>query len=106
MSSSKTIEMNIIMKNLLIIIAIVLITLGAFSFFKSDEYIGFYYPDTNNLSSDIQSLNSFESLEECKSWINEQVSKYNPSGSGYDYECGKNCDLSKDKPYICEETLK
>lgn len=78
---------------------------GTLSFLKGDSYIGFYYPDANNLLNDIQSSDSFDSLEMCRDWVDEQVLKYNPDGSGYDYECGKNCDLSGGKPYICEETL-
>lgn len=93
------------MKPLLIIIAVALIAWGVFSFLKSDEYVGFYYPDASNLLSDIQSPGSFDSLELCRDWVDEQVSKYNPDGTGYDYECGKNCKLSGGKPYVCEETL-
>lgn len=93
------------MKNLLVIIAVVLVAWGAFSLLKGDKYVGFYYPDADNLLGDIQSPSTFDSLEACRHWIDEQVSRYNPDGSGYDYECGKNCDLSGVKPYICEETL-
>ncbi len=73
--------------------------------FKQDSYIGFYYPDANNLTKDIQSESSFNSIEECRVWIQDQISLYNQNGIGYDYECGKNCDMSKGKPYICKETL-
>lgn len=91
-------------KNLFILI-ILLIILGIFIFIKNDKYTGFYYPDANNLLNDIQSEENFKSLEMCKAWIDEQISKYNPNGLGYDYECGKNCNLSSGKPYVCEETL-
>ena len=54
---------------------------------------------------DIQSEDTFDTLEACRDWVDEQVSIHNPSGIGYDYECGKNCDTSGGKSYICEETL-
>lgn len=73
--------------------------------FSKDKYVGFYYPDANNLLSDIQSPEAFDSLEMCRDWVDKQVFKYNPDSTGYDYECGKNCDTSGGKPYICEETL-
>ncbi len=84
---------------------IIVIAYGINLFLKKDVFIGFYYPDKNNLINDIQSEDTFDTLEACRDWVDEQVSRYNPDGSGYDYECGKNCDLSGGKPYICEETL-
>lgn len=94
------------MKNILGIVIIVIFVWGIYSLVKADEYLGFYYPDANNLTEDISSVATFESLELCRDWVDEQVSRYNPSGTGYDYECGKNCDTSSGKPYVCEETLK
>lgn len=88
------------------IIVVTIIVWGLYEFFKRDSYVGFYYPDVNNLLNDIQSNNSFDSLEACRDWIDEQKTTYNPNGTKQDdYECGKNCDLSGGKPYICEETL-
>ncbi|OHA56954.1 MAG: hypothetical protein A2114_00205 [Candidatus Vogelbacteria bacterium GWA1_51_14] len=92
------------MKNILIIIGVLITILGIATLFKSDQYVGFYYPDANDLLNDIQSQQTFDSLDLCRDWIDEQVSIYNPDDSEYDYECGKNCDLSGGKPYICEET--
>src|SRR3989344_7849617 len=89
-------------------IVIFIILVWAWSlFFKNDVYIGFYYPDAGNLTNDIQSSGTFDSLETCRKWVNEQKSIYNPNNINYDdYECGKNCDLQNgQKPYICEETL-
>ncbi len=93
------------MKNVLVIILFVAIIWELSSFFKKDTYVGFYYPDASNLINDIQSESAFGSLEACRDWVDEQVLIYNSSGLNYDYECGKNCDLSGGKPYICEETL-
>ena len=88
-----------------ITIFLVLVIWGFNSFLNKDIYVGFYYPDANNLINDIQSENTFDSLDACRDWVDEQVSIYNQSNTNYDYECGKNCDISGGKPYLCEETL-
>jgi len=93
------------MKIIVGIIILVLLIWGFSVLFKKDVYIGFYYPDAGNLTNDIQSDGNFNTLEACRDWIDKQASTYNPNDSNYDYECGKNCDLSGGKPYICEETL-
>jgi hypothetical protein len=93
------------MKNILGIAIIVIVVWGIYSVSKASEYLGFYYPDANNLSEDISSITTFDSLESCRDWVEEQVTIFNPDGTGYDYECGKNCDTSSGKPYVCEETL-
>lgn len=89
------------------IVVLILLVWAGISFFKKNAYIGFYYPDASNLFNDIQSRNSFDSLDACRNWVNEQKSIYNPDGINEDdYECGKNCNLQNgQKPYICEETL-
>lgn len=94
-----------IWKFILSIIIFAIVVWGIVSIFKKDAYVGFYYPDANNLINDIQSKTTFNSLDDCRDWVNEQVSIHNQNNSNYDYECGKNCDLSGGKPYICEETL-
>jgi hypothetical protein len=93
------------MKIALQVLLVTLVVWGIYSFVQKDEYLGFYYPDANNLSEDISSVVTFDSLESCRDWVNEQVSIFNPDGTGYDYECGRNCDTSSGKPYVCEETL-
>lgn len=92
-------------KILTVALFIILIAYGITLVFRKDIFIGFYYPDKENLANDIQSEDTFTSLEACRDWIDEQVSIHNPDNKNYDYECGKNCDLSGGKPYICEETL-
>lgn len=74
--------------------------------FSKDKYIGFYYPDRYNLFEDIQSDGYFETMEQCRVWVNTQISIHNKGNLNYDYECGKNCDMSGGKPYVCEETIK
>lgn len=93
------------MKIALQVLLVTLVVWGVYSFVQKDEYLGFYYPDANNLSEDISSVSTFDSLDLCRDWVDEQISIFNPDGTGYDYECGKNCDTSGGKPYVCEETL-
>lgn len=91
-------------KNIFILL-IILVFIILFSVSRKDKYTGFYYPDKDNLFSDIQSDTNFSSLEECRAWVNDQIFQYNKDNKNYDYECGKNCKLDSGKPYICEETL-
>lgn len=82
----------------------------AYDQLKPDVYVGFFYPDANNLLIDVMSDGQFSSMDECRAWVNvmalERQSEIAAHGIGYDYECGKNCDLSGGKPFICEETLR
>lgn len=84
-------------------ILLALLIFGIPFLLRGDKYIGFYYPNADDLTVDIQSP-EFSSLEACRSWVKDQVIEYNPQGVGYDYECAKNCDTSWGKPYVCEET--
>lgn len=79
---------------------------GYFLFSKKETWTGFYYPDMTDLDKVIQGP-EFSSINECREWINSQVYIHNPSGEGYDYECGKNCRFDKDyQVHICEETVR
>ena len=95
------------MKGLIYLITIiVVIIIGAFLIFGRESWIGFYYPNQYDLTRNTQS-SELGSLEECRLWVEGQVDTYNPSGSGYDYECGKNC-KAPDHPgglYLCDETV-
>jgi len=93
-------------RNISLIAVMVLILVdGYFLFFNNETWIGFYYPNENNLTKHIQSP-ELGSLEECRAWVNSQVPIYNPSGYGYDYECDENCKLDKNYGlYVCKETL-
>ncbi len=96
-------EDNINLKSIIFVTIAVIVIVSLFA--KKDTWKGFYYPDAGNLTYDIESP-VYESLEECRSWVNQQVAKYNPSGSGYDYECGKNCKLKEElSVLVCEETV-
>ncbi len=90
----------------LVIVIASLLTNILFDSLGKDIYVGLYYPDAGNLTEDIKSNSIFNSLEDCRGWIDKQILIHNPNGLNYDYECGKNCDLSGGKPYICEETVK
>lgn len=85
----------------------VLIAIGVYFLFgKQDVWVGFYYPNENDLAGYSQSV-EMGSLEECRDWVDGQASIYNPSGLGYDYECGKNCKYDERwGGYTCEETLR
>jgi len=93
-------------KNISGIIVVILIVAGIWFFWGGKEtWLGFYYPDENNLTNHIQSP-ELKSLEECRAWVDFQVPIHNPSGSGYDYECGRKCKFDKDYGlYVCKETL-
>lgn len=70
---------------------------------KGDTWSGFFYPDKNDLTVD-QPLGNFSSLQECReAAILKMQSTQNDNA---DYECGLNCNLNGDKPYICEKTKK
>lgn len=95
-------------KTLGVIFILGLIGFVSFSFFQKDTYIGFFYPDATNLQIDIQSEESFGTLDECRTWAKVQAlnhAKIGDTRETWDYECGKNCNLSEGKPYVCEETL-
>ena len=85
-----------------------LIVLGLIWWFfwgrQTTTWQGFYYPSAGNLTYDIKSP-IYKTLEECRNWVNSMVYKYNPSGEGYDYECGKNCKIEKGMTVsVCDTT--
>lgn len=84
---------------------LIIIGLVWFFFFRqSNTWDGFYYPNEGNLTYSIQSP-QFKTLEECRDWVDEQIQTYNPSGYGYDYECGKNCKYKDGLTVqVCETT--
>ena len=90
-----------------IIATIIIITVVSayflFSSLRGESWIGFYYPDSFDLTDYVQSP-ELESIEECRFWVDSQINIHNPDGSGYDYECGKNCRF--DGVYICEATIR
>lgn len=74
------------------------------SVFKKDTYIGFYYPDPNNLTNYIES-DELPSLQECRFWVEDVHDAYANGMNEYDYECGKNCKPNSSGLNVCEETL-
>lgn len=67
------------------------------------KFIGFYYPNIGDLSTYKQSP-ELDSLEQCREWVGDMVGER--TDNSYDYECGKNCKLSKSLLiYVCDETL-
>ena len=93
------------MKFVLAIVIIVIVIIWLMGLFNS-KWTGFYYPNEGDLLNYKKSP-ELKSLDECRSWVNGMVNKYNPNGYGYDYECGKNCKLSDSgiDIYHCKETV-
>jgi hypothetical protein len=90
------------MNKLLLLLPTILFGAGCLS----SEYMGFYYPNADDLTYDIQG-GPFKSLDECRDWVDGQMQVYNPTGSRIDdYECGLNCRFDKEwDGYICKETV-
>lgn len=89
-----------------VLLIIVAVFVGYFIAKGQVKWIGFYYPDVNDLSKYNRS-SELKSFEACREWVDSQVGIYNPSGEGYDYECGKNCRFDDSfQLYICKETVK
>ena len=91
------------MKKILVFVLIVgLITLFI-SVINKDSWTGYFYPNKDDLSVFQKSVNTFDSVEECRRWVNSKVLK--SFSNSYDYECGLNC-----KPGLefdrCETTTK
>ena len=81
----------------------VLILLGAGC---GERWIGFYYPDRSDLSVSRRSQ-ELSSLEECRSWVDDQRSLRRDEETQDDYECGRRCRYDKDwDGYICKETVR
>lgn len=72
------------------------------------NWMGFYYPDKSDLTNDVRSGFRMGSLEECRSWVEDQKTKYNPNEVNIDdYECGSNCKYKSDfDGYLCDETIR
>lgn len=86
-----------------VVVAIVILV-WAFQYYGGNNWIGFYYPNADDLTKNTQS-SKLNSIEECRVWVNTQVSLYNPNREGYDYECGKNCRFD-DGFYVCKKTIR
>lgn len=80
------------------------VIIGFIVFSNNDSWIGFYYPDANNLDKWVQS-DKLDSLDECRDWVDGMVlARYQDTNS--DYECGQNCKYdSLLEINVCEETL-
>lgn len=68
-----------------------------------DRWTGFAYPDKHNLAHH-ENLGDFESLQACRAGARARLGDTFPSGS--DYECGLNCEASRDLPgmNVCKVT--
>ena len=81
--------------------------------FEKEEWTGYFYPDSSNLSSWIESDEVFEDIESCREWVDYQADisfSKNPSfyeeDGDYDYECGLNCEYRAHLGMnVCSETV-
>ena len=91
------------MKKIINLILLILLIIVIKKLFTRNIYIGFFYPDAQNLT-DWKRSGELKSLEECRDWVYSQVSYY--KDNSWDYECGKNCKYKSEFDiYYCEETL-
>ncbi|MBU2509664.1 hypothetical protein KKE33_04805 [Patescibacteria group bacterium] len=88
------------MNKLFLLIIPVLFLMGCSS---QEDWTGFYYPDADNIGDESSWViqPGFESLEECRDWVNDvSVGNHN-----FDYECGYDCRYNKDfGASICKKT--
>lgn len=84
------------MSRWLIIILPLLLT-GCFE----EKWSAFFYPNKDDLTTD-EFLGNYSSLEDCRQAAVSHIRLTNNDNA--DYECGLNCDISQEKPYICEKT--
>lgn len=81
--------------------------------FEQHSWEGLVYPKSGTMPFDL-AIGHFGSLEECRAAALAILSKIRPEpGASPDYECGRNCTVSKVTPppgqlalRICEETAK
>lgn len=97
------------MKYTLVTVLVGVVVWVGFEVFKHDTYIGFFYPDASNLTMDIMSQEEFNDIYDCRAWAESMALEHAKTilshENGWDYECGLNCDISGNKPYVCEETV-
>jgi hypothetical protein len=87
-----------VLLGLVVFLAVVLLFVGGVWYtFSTMTYTGFYYPDVNPLLPlKVNPVVSpeFESIEQCRGWIDEQKEKFSISDGTYqEFECNWNCDF-------------
>lgn len=77
---------------------------------KKEVWSGYFYPNADNLSTWIESEETFDNIEACRSWARQEREMYvltNPElavETESDYECGLNCKY-RDGFNVCKETI-
>ena len=72
---------------------------------NKSPWMGFVYPNRNNLLI-YENIGTFRNLKECRDASIARLEELGPLSRG-DYECGKDCKPSKySDAFICEETLR
>jgi len=93
------------MKNVLGIILVVIIIWGAVNFFSSDEWLPTYYPNPSDLTT-YSNGPIFDTLEQCRDWVDAEAIRRGQALGEYDYECGLNCELDNTYGlFVCDETV-
>jgi hypothetical protein len=68
------------------------------------KWTGFFYYDPNDLDK-YWTQGGLASLDDCRGWVNNQVSR--DFDGSYDYECGKGCRYESSlSVQVCKETLR
>lgn len=74
---------------------------------KADTWSGFFYPRRGNLTEFVKG-GPFQTVEQCRSWVDAKREELDLDRNEIDYECGKNCKppTSPNAPQVCEDTIR
>lgn len=81
------------MKNIFAIVVVIIISILIHNllFNNNIKYVGYFYPDKENME-DWSESDPLNSLTECQDWVNNMIDLYEISDENqYDYVCGKDC---------------
>ncbi len=99
-------KININMKKILSVLAIIILIIIAYKFFTKETWLGFYYPNgCLTCQEDYIYSPTFNDRASCLSWATTlKQQRNNPNDT---FECGKNCKVpdTKDGFYVCKETV-
>lgn len=96
------------MKNYIVGTAILFVAIMWLVNKNSASWMGFFYPNGDDLNTYVVSPNTYDNVEDCRNWIYSMANNQDANGNTYyDYECGKNCKPSEYgiDLYVCDETV-
>ena len=85
-------------------LSLLLVLLLALAGCSGDEWLGFAFPDKENLLVH-REVGSFETQQECDEASMSILKSLNALDNGY-YECGKNCESDSYYNRDCEEMIR